>query len=122
MNTVLWIVQGLLTLLFLATGISKAALSKQQLAPRMKWVETFSPTAIRVIGGIEILLAVGLVLPMIIGIPWLTPLAALGLVALMAGAAVVHFRRKEFANIGINTVVLLLCLMVAYGRFALMLF
>jgi hypothetical protein len=45
------------------------------------------PTA-RIIGVLEVLEAIGIVLPALTGIvPWLTPLAALGLVLTMIGAA-----------------------------------
>jgi len=61
--------------------------------------------------------AIGLVLPALTGIlPWLTPLAALGLVLLMIGAAFTHLRRKEYGNIAINAVLLVLAAFVVYGR------
>ncbi|MBI3962282.1 MAG: DoxX family protein, partial [Deinococcus sp.] len=83
MNIVLWIVQGLLALGFLMAGATKLMRSKAQLAPRMPWVEDFSLGTIRAIGAVEVLGALGLVLPTLMGIlPWLTPLAALGLVAI----------------------------------------
>jgi hypothetical protein len=47
---------------------------------------------------------VGLILPAVTGIvPWLTPLAAVGLALTMAGAAIVHLHRGEYPNIIINT-------------------
>jgi hypothetical protein len=45
------------------------------------------------------------------------PLAALGLVLLMACAIVVHARRKEPQAIGTNVVLLLLAAVVVWGRF-----
>ena len=50
----------------------------------MGWVEDFSPRTVKLIGALELLAAIGLVLPAATGIlPWLTPLAALGLVVVM---------------------------------------
>jgi hypothetical protein len=70
---------------------------------------------VRIIGSLEVLGAIGIVLPALTGIvPWLTPLAALGLVLTMIGAALSHLRRTEYANFAVNGVVLAL---VAYGRF-----
>nr|MDQ5826146.1 DoxX family protein [Chloroflexota bacterium] len=48
---------------------------------------------------------------------WLTPLAALGLVALMIGAILTHLRRKEQQMMIVNAVLLLLAVFVVYGRF-----
>jgi len=62
----------------------------------------------------------GLILPALTGIaPVLTPLAAVGIGALMAGAGVVHFRRREFAFIGVIAVLFAAALFVAWGRFGL---
>jgi uncharacterized membrane protein YfcA len=48
--------------------------------------------------------------------PILVPLAAVGLILVMAGAAVVHSRRHELPNVAINVVLLLLAAFVAWGR------
>jgi len=118
MNIALWIVQGLLAAMFLMAGFMKASKSKDELAERMAWVNDFSPSAIKTIGVLEILGAIGLILPWATGIlPWLTPLAAIGLVLTMIGAAIAHARRGEFPNIGMNVMLLLLSAFVAYGRF-----
>jgi hypothetical protein len=64
--------------------------------------------------------AAGLILPAATGIaPWLTPLAGLGLVLTMVGAALTHARRGEYSNIGTNIVLLVLAAFVAYGRWML---
>jgi len=118
MNTVLWIVQGLLAAAFLMAGSNKLMRTKEQLQPMMGWVEDFSPGALRVIGALEVLGALGLILPAVTGIlPVLTPVAALGLVLTMLGAAATHVRRGEYPMIGINAVLMLLAVFIAYGRF-----
>ena len=82
------------------------------------WAQDFTPTNIRLIGVAEVLGAVGLILPAVTHIaPILVPLAAIGLVLVMVGAAVVHARRNEAMNIGVNAVLLALAAFVAWGRF-----
>ena len=94
----LWIVNGVLAAVFLAVGLNKALRSKQALQTNaaMAWTEDFPPAAIRLVGVLEILGALGLILPLATGIaPLLTPVAAVGLVVVMAGAVVTHLRRRE---------------------------
>ena len=118
MGVALWVIQVLLGLAFLAAGGMKLSQPKEKLAENMGWVEDFSQPAVRLIGALEVLGAIGLVLPALTGIlPWLTPLAALGLVLTMIGAALTHLRRKEYGNIAVNVVLLVLAAFVAYGRF-----
>src|SRR3954469_9898172 len=83
MNRALWIVQGLLSALFLFAGGAKLAMPLDEIA-----AATGLPVAfIAFIAVAEILGAVGLVLPWALGIrPELTPLAAGGLVVIMIGA------------------------------------
>lgn len=101
MLAALWIINGLLALLFLAAGALKTVRPKEALASAgMPWVEDFGPRMVNLIGLAEVLAAIGLVLPLLLGIaPVLTPLAALGLVIVMIGAAVVHLRRSENASV-----------------------
>lgn len=117
-NVVLWILQWLLAVAFLIAGVLKSTQSKEKLAPRMPWVEDFSPATVRFIGIVEFLGALGLVLPALTGIaPILTPLAAIGIVVIMVLAIGVHARHKEPAGIATNVVLLLLAAVVAWGRF-----
>ena len=61
--------------------------------------------------------AVGIVLPALTGIlPWLTPLAALGLVLTMLGAARTHLRRAERGSSAVLAVLPLLAAVVTCGR------
>lgn len=118
MNVALWIVQILLTVAFLGAGAMKLLQPKEKVAASMAWAESFSPTAIKLIGLVEVLGALGLVLPALTGIaPILTPLAATGLALVMVGAVVTHARRDENQMIGANVVLLLLAAFVAWGRF-----
>lgn len=90
----------------------------EKLTTNMGWVKDFSPQTVKIIGLLELLGAIGLILPSVTGIlSWLTPLAALGLVALMIGAILTHLRRKEQQMMVVNAVLLLLAVFVVYGRF-----
>jgi uncharacterized membrane protein YphA (DoxX/SURF4 family) len=128
MSIALWVAQVLLAVAFLGAGATKLSQPKEKLAKNMAWVEDFSQGAVRLIGALEVLGAIGLVLgaiglvlPALTGILlWLTPLAALGLVLLMIGGALTHLRRAEYGNIAINAVLLVLAAFVVYGRFFLM--
>ena len=125
MNTVLWIAQGLLTLVMLLPGIAKLTNSNEQLklkgSGRMDWTDDISATNVKLIGVVEVLIGLGLILPMLLDIQaWLTPLAAIGAICTMLGAIILHFRRKDGASaIVANFVILLIAVFVAYGRFGL---
>jgi uncharacterized membrane protein YphA (DoxX/SURF4 family) len=119
MNIVLWIIAGLLAAAFLAAGVMKLTRPKEKLAASgMGWTEDFSPGMVKLIGVLEVLAAVGLIVPALLDIvPVLVPLAALGLVLLMLGAAITHARRREHQMILINLIILALAAVVAWGRF-----
>lgn len=119
MNVLLWVLQGVLALMMLMAGGMKAAKSRNDLLgdPRMGWVDGFSDSTVRTIGLLELAAAVGLVLPWVLDIaPVLTPLAAVGVVALMIGAALTHRRRGEMQAIGMNTAIAVIAIAIAVGR------
>jgi hypothetical protein len=119
-NIALWIVSGLLAAAYLAVGGMKIVMSTKQLAnnPNMAAIaDELSAPTIKTIGAIEIAGALGLILPWLTGIaPILTPVAALGLVALQIGAMVFHGRRKEYKQWPINLLFAGLAAFVAWGR------
>lgn len=118
MNVTLWIIAIVLAVFFLMAGLAKVSQPKEKLAEKMGWVEDWSPNAVKLIGAVEILGAIGLVLPAATGVATvLTPLAATGLAIVMLLAAVVHARRKEQQLIGVNVVLLVLAAFVAVMRF-----
>ena len=119
MNVMLWIVTGLLALAFLAAGSMKLATPREKLLQSMPWVADVTATQVRAIGLVELLGAVGLVLPALTGIATvLVPVAATGLAVTMAVAAVVHVRRHDPRSALTAPVVLgVLALVVAVGRF-----
>jgi hypothetical protein len=119
-NIALWIVAGLLACAYLAFGGMKIVMSRKKLAdnPNMAAIaDGLSEPAIKAVGAIEVTGAVGLILPWLTGIvPILTPVAALGLVALQLGAMVFHGNRKEFKQWPTNLVFAALAAFVAWGR------
>jgi DoxX-like family len=120
MSTALWIVAGLLAAVFLFAGSNKLFISREKLAkaPGGGWVLDFSAGFVKALGTVEILGAVGLIVPALLDIaPILVPLAALGLGLVMTGAAIVEFRRREFKHVLLDLIYLALAVFVAVGRF-----
>jgi len=120
MNIALWIVQGLLALAFLLAGSMKAFAPLNTVRKNMSWANDVGVPFVRFIGVAELLGGIGLILPAITGIQsWLTIAAALGLVVVMVSASVFHASRREYQNIGMNIVLLLLAAFIVLGRWAL---
>jgi hypothetical protein len=116
MTYALWIVQGLLALLFLFAGGMKLVLPLDALTGPMPLPGPF----LRFIGVAEVCGALGLILPGLLRIrPGLTPLAAAGLVVIMIGATVLTVAGGEVATALIPLVVGLLSAFIAYGRWRL---
>jgi hypothetical protein len=119
-NVALWIGQGLLALVYLAAGGIKVAQSREQLVAsgRFDWMKDNSDAAVKAIGTIEILGALGVVLPELTGIaPILTPIAAVGLAVVQIFALRVHLSRNERQALPVNVILLVLAALVAVGRF-----
>ena len=87
MNVTLWIVQAVLAIAFGLAGLMKATQPKQKLAKNLPWVEDFAPGTVKLIGTVEVLAALGLILPAATGIATvLTPIAATGVDYASSGA------------------------------------
>ena len=113
MTYALWIVQGLLALLFLWAGSMKLVLPVEAMTEQMPLPGLF----LRFIGVAEVLGALGLILPGLLRQrPALTPLAAAGLVLIMIGATVLTLVGGAVAMALFLLVVGLLAAFVAYGR------
>jgi uncharacterized membrane protein YphA (DoxX/SURF4 family) len=118
MNLALWIVAGLLSVSYLISGGAKLIMPKEKYAAKARWAKDFSAGSVKAIGGLEVLAAVGLVLPAALEIvPVLVPLAALGLVMIMVGAVITRIQRHEFKFMMADLVYLALAGFVAWGRF-----
>jgi hypothetical protein len=114
MKILLWGLQVLLALAFLAHGVlllsPPAAIADQLNASLPRWFQLF-------LGIAEVLAAVGLTLPAVTRIqPWVVPWAAAGIMFVMISATIFHMMRGEISS-AITTVVLLaMATFVAYMR------
>jgi putative oxidoreductase len=119
MSVVLWIIQGLLALIFLMAGALKLTQPIVALSKRMTWAATIPSVLVRFIGLAERLGGIGVILPMVTNVlPWLTVVAAIGLAAIMLCAAIFHLVRREASHIAVNAVLLVLALFIVVGRLA----
>ena len=120
MNTVLWIAQILLAVAMLGAGAMKLTQSEEALmaSGSMDWTEDFAEPQIKGIGALEVLAALGLILPALLDIaPVLVGVAAVGVVLLMLGAAATHLRRKERQMVPVNLVIAAIAVFIAVMRF-----
>jgi uncharacterized membrane protein len=118
LRAALWLVQGVLALAFGFAGNIKALTPLSDAAKIIPWVSDVPAALVRFIGTAELLAAVGLVLPAITRIrPKLTPLAASGLVLVMALATVFHLTRGEPQGVVANVIWGGLAAFIAWGRF-----
>jgi uncharacterized membrane protein YphA (DoxX/SURF4 family) len=111
----LWIVQGLLGLIFVITGSFKLFQSREKvIASGGTWAEDFPPGIIKLIAGVELISGLSVILPRLLGHGYyLTFIAAACIGVIMTGAIFVHLRRKEYQHALINLVFLLMALFVA---------
>lgn len=118
MNIALWVIQIALALVFIMAGVMKSFQPREKLVEKLPWVEDVSTGTLRIISVAELLAGIGLVLPAATGIlAVLSPLAATGLVVIMALAMLTHYRRGEKDAIVFNLMLLVLAAFVAWGRF-----
>jgi uncharacterized membrane protein YphA (DoxX/SURF4 family) len=118
MNVALWIIQALLALLFLFAGGMKLVMPIEEMLKQMPL--PLPGLFVRFTGVVEVLGAVGVILPALLGIrPGLTPLAAAGLVIVMIGAIVYTLAAGDVASALMPLAVGLLAAFVAYGRWRL---
>ena len=114
----LWAVQGLLALAFLGAGVTKVSQPIAELAQQMAWAGYTPAALVRFIGAVEVLGALGLILPAATRVlPILTPLAAAGLTTVMVLAAGTHLTHGEAPMIVPNVMLGALSALVAWGRF-----
>jgi len=113
----LWIVQALLAVTFVGTGLWKLLTPIPTLADAMPWMGQVSPGFLYLTAVLDALAGLGIVLPSITRIkPWLVVPAALGCALLMAGAVVFHVSRGEAESTPFNVFLAVLALAVAWGR------
>ncbi|MFT3827399.1 MAG: DoxX family protein [Chitinophagaceae bacterium] len=118
MNSIIWICQILLAVMFLYSGICKSFYSEQQLIAKGQTGVVGQPVAVIRLAGIsEVLGAVGIVLPWLLKVlPFLTPVSAIGFAVIMLFAAPIHYRLREKRNIAVNLTLMVTSLLVAWWR------
>jgi DoxX-like family len=114
MNSLLWVLQVLLALVFLAHGtlllFPPAAMIDQLNASLARWFQLF-------LGVAEVSASAGLTLPGFTRIlPWLVPCAAAGIMIVMISATIFHLMRGEVSSAVITVVLLAMATFVAYMR------
>jgi uncharacterized membrane protein YphA (DoxX/SURF4 family) len=120
MNIALWVIQALLAVMYLMAGSMKAFMTAKA-KETLPWAKRHPDNYVRLIGTVEVLGALGLILPMLTGIlPWLTPLAAAGLTLVQLLAIFIeHVPNKEYKALPLNLVLLVLAALVFIGRISL---
>jgi uncharacterized membrane protein YphA (DoxX/SURF4 family) len=120
MNLAVWIVTGVLVIVFAYSGVAKSTMSRERLiATGQTGIAPVPMPVVRLTAWCELAAVVALVLPWATdSYPGLTPAAAIGLGLVMMGAAVSHASLREPLAVAANTVLLALCAFVAAGRLA----
>jgi uncharacterized membrane protein YphA (DoxX/SURF4 family) len=117
LHVALWFAQLMLALLFGSVGWTKATLPLAEVAAELPRMADVPGWLVRVIGVSELAGALGMVLPALTRIqPALTPLAGIGLGAVMALAIVFHLIRGETPATGLPATLGALSAFVAWGR------
>jgi uncharacterized membrane protein YphA (DoxX/SURF4 family) len=119
MNAVLWVLQVIMSAVFMYSGINKSVFSIQELVVEkgQTGVENLPLSFVRFIGISEILGAIALILPWLLDIlPFLTGVIAIVLALIMIPAGVIHYKRKEYKNVATNIIIFCICIFIGYGR------
>ncbi|MGE8431516.1 DoxX family protein [Chryseobacterium joostei] len=118
MNTILWIIQGLLSLFFIMPGFGKITGSKEKHVADGHLKSESSIIPIRILGVLEWLGCIGIIIPWLIDFaPILTTMAATGFCLIMIAGMVVHTKKQEYKMLPMLIVVFILSATVAYFRF-----
>ena len=120
MNIALWVTQILLAAMYRMAGIMKT-FQTAKVKEQFPWAKNRSDRFIRFVGISELLGALGLTLPLVTGIlPWLTVLAAVGLILIQLLAIFMeHLPKKEYNVIPINIVLIAISVFIVVGRWTL---
>ena len=117
-NTRLWIVAGFLAAVFAGSGLLKLTRSREELAAAgLRWTASYAGGRLRLVGVVELVGAVLLVLPPLVGAGVVVPLAGIVLAGLAGLELVVHVRRRELLPDALRTLALVvLCVLLAAYR------
>ena len=120
MNLTLWIAAGLLAAVALLGGVTKTFVPKDRLASQHggEWTAQASVGFAKTLGVLELLAAVGLILPAVVDVvPVMVPVTAACWVLLMVGAMITHGRLGQLRFVLLNVAYLALAAFIAWGRF-----
>ncbi len=116
-NTVLWIAQAFIAVMFIIPAFMKMLQPIATLSAMLPWTGQVSPAVVRTLGLIDLLGGVGIILPSLLRIkPRLTVWAAYGSILLMVSAIIFHVSRGEASVIGFNIFLILVLVFIAWGR------
>ncbi|MEQ1754483.1 MAG: DoxX family protein [Micropepsaceae bacterium] len=113
----LWIAQLMLAAAYGLFGSMKATQPLDQLSQMMTWIPEMQPAFVRGLGVVEVLGAVGLILPALTRIqPQLTVVTALCIVVHQLFAVALHASKGEFNVLALNAVLIVLAAFIFWGR------
>jgi len=117
LNSLLWLGQGILALIFGMTGYMKLAKPMDELILAMPWTLDVSESLVRFIGAAELTGAIGIVLPALLKVlPRLSTLAAFGLAVIMLLATGFHLLLGEIGMMPLPMLLGTIAAFVAWGR------
>lgn len=116
-HRLLWILQLLMATTLLWAAGMKLMQSPEHLSAMWPWTGEVPAWLVKLTGLADLLIALGLVLPGLLGVrPNLTALSAGSLVLLMTAASAFHILRGEASQIGFNIMLAILAGIVLWGR------
>lgn len=118
MNTIIWVIQGLLSAFFLMPAYTKLTSTKEKLVEKQMLEPEQSINGPRFVGLMELLGSIGIIVPQLTGIAKiLTPIAAVGFALVMLGAFFIHLKKKDFKILPLLIGVFTLSVITAFYRF-----
>jgi hypothetical protein len=116
-HLILWIVQVVLAASFVWAGLMKLFQPTEKLSAMWPWAGEVPVALLKLTGIVDLLGAVGLILPSLFRIkPKLTPIAAIGVIVLMLCAGIFHIVRGEASVIWVNIAFAAMAAFIAWGR------
>lgn len=116
MRDIAWILSIVLSIVFLVVGINMAYLYESA-KKTLPWVNELPEIIVKILGGLQILGAIGLIAPMFFeSYAWLTAVIASALAMLMTMAVGFHVRRHDPDTAWLNGLLAVFLLIIAFVR------
>lgn len=114
--SLVYILQIILVIMFLMSGLMKLMMPKAKLAMKMKPLRTLSGGQIKLLGLLEVLGALGIILPMWVSLPAMLPFyAVLGLALVVFSAVIAHLKVGDKKEAMMPLVLLIIAVYVLYA-------